>query len=237
MIDLANCNPVLDTYSPAHIVEWAESTFTPRGLVMSSSFGSESAALLHIATRIVPEIPVIVVDTGFLFPETHSFMSELRARFRLNLRIYRPVADPREYLLENNEFDPDDRRDIQGCCAVNKNEPFDRAMRELKPRAWLRGIRRQQSESRADREVVEFSRRFDCYAISPLLNWSTRELHGYMRQHDLPFHPLYEKGYASIGCKPLSCTRPIALGADSRSGRWAGSSKTECGLHLESATI
>jgi len=236
MIELEDVNAVLGGRSPTGIVKWVAAQFAG-GIVMSSSFGAESAALLHIATRVVPDIPVIMVDTGFLFAQTHEFVDQLRKRFDLNLHIYRPLADPQQYLLDNNETDPEDRRDIAGCCAVNKNEPFQRAMRELSPRAWLRGIRRQQSATRAQRQIVEFSSRFGCYAISPLLNVWTRELHAYMREHDLPFHPLYEKGYASIGCKPLSCTRPITLGADPRSGRWAGSAKTECGLHLESATI
>jgi phosphoadenosine phosphosulfate reductase len=107
---------------------------------------------------------------------------------------------------------------------------MDRAMKELVPRAWLRGIRRDQSETRKATRFVEWSSRYNCHAISPVLNWGSRETHAYMKKHDLPYHPLYEKGYASIGCYP--CTRAIVAGEDDRSGRWAGTQKVECGINL-----
>ena len=232
-LDLDLINPALEAQEPGKIVEWASQMFGAQ-LVMSSSFGAESAALVHMATRVVPDIKIIMVDTGFLFPETHQLMEQLRARLNLNVWVYRTLSDPISYLRDAGEDDPTQRRDVTRCCAINKNEPFDRAFAELKPAAWLRGIRRQQASTRADRKVVEWSKRYGCYAISPLLNWSTRQLHNYMIQNDLPFHPLYEKGYMSIGCNPLSCTRPITIGEDPRSGRWSGTGKLECGLHLES---
>ncbi len=231
-LDLDVTNAVLDTYVPAQVVRWAGQQFGS-DLVMSSSFGAESALLIHLATQVQPEIRIVMVDTGYLFPETHRFMEELRQRFNLNVWVYRTSNDPIAYLKLAGEDDPTFRKDIQSCCDINKNEPFERAMRELKPKAWLRGIRRHQAETRASRQVLEWSRRFNTYAVSPLLNWSQRDIHGYMKQHDLPYHPLYEKGYPSIGCNPLSCTRPIQIGEDPRSGRWAGTQKTECGLNLE----
>jgi phosphoadenosine phosphosulfate reductase len=105
-------------------------------------------------------------------------------------------------------------------------------MRQLAPRAWLRGVRREQNEARKNWSFVEWAKRYDCYAISPLLNWTSKDIYDYMKAHDLPFHPLYEKGYPSIGCNPLSCTRPIQIGEDSRAGRWAGKNKLECGINL-----
>jgi phosphoadenosine phosphosulfate reductase len=105
-------------------------------------------------------------------------------------------------------------------------------MRELKPRAWLRGVRADQTTVRGKSRFVAWSERFDCFAISPLLGWTSRDIFNYMKKHDLPHHPLYEKGYASIGCSPLSCTRPIQAGEDARSGRWSGSGKVECGINL-----
>jgi len=232
-IDIEATNAVLDTYEPAAVVDWAARTFGDE-LLMSSSFGAESALLIHLAVQAVPGIRIVFSDTGYLFPETHLFLEELRRRFNLNVWTYRTRNDPIRYLQAAGETDPTVRRDVDACCAANKNEPFDRAMKELKPAAWLRGIRRNQAGTRAARKVVEWSRRFNCYAVSPLLNWTQRDIHRYMKQHDLPYHPLYEKGYASIGCNPLTCTRPIQLGEDPRSGRWAGTSKLECGLHLES---
>jgi phosphoadenosine phosphosulfate reductase len=106
-------------------------------------------------------------------------------------------------------------------------------MHELQPRAWLRGIRRGQATTRSNRRIVEWNDRNHCYAISPLLAWDDTQIHDYMKQHDLPFHPLYASGYKSIGCNPLSCTRPVMPGEDPRAGRWAATAKTECGLHLE----
>jgi phosphoadenosine phosphosulfate reductase len=231
-LDLVATNAVLDTYTPRQIVDWAAGEFGD-GLVMSSSFGAESACLLHMATRAKADIKVIVVDTGYLFPETHQFLETLRHRFDLNVWTYRTRQDPIRYLIDANETDPTFRNNVEACCAVNKNEPFDRAMQELKPRAWLRGIRRNQADTRADRMAVEWSKRFNCYAVSPLLSWSRKDIHQYMKQHDLPYHPLFDQGYASIGCNPLSCTRPIQIGEDARAGRWSGTGKLECGLHLE----
>ena len=232
-LDLEATNAVLETYDAPKIVAWAAECFGD-GLVMSSSFGAESALLLHMATRVNPDIKVIVIDTGYLFPETHQFLEDLRHRFDLNIWLYRTRNDPIAYLREANETDPTVRRNIESCCGANKNEPFDRAMQQLKPAAWLRGIRRNQADTRASKQVVEFSRRYGCYAVSPLLGWNSRDIYRYMKQHDLPYHPLYEKGYVSIGCNPLTCTRPIQIGEDARAGRWSGTGKIECGLHLES---
>src|SRR3954452_11982946 len=233
-LDLDAVNPVFEAYDAPRIVEWAARQFGD-GLVMSSSFGAESALLIHMATRVLPDIRIIMVDTGYLFPETHRFMEELRHRMNLNVWVYRTANDPIAYLHHAGEENFTWRKDIDACCGANKNEPFERAMRELKPRAWLRGIRRQQADTRRARAFVELSPRYNCYAVSPLLNMSSKDIYAYMKQHGLPYHPLYEKGYASIGCNPLSCTRPIMPGEDPRSGRWAGQSKVECGINLNNS--
>jgi phosphoadenosine phosphosulfate reductase len=232
-LDVESVNEVAKTWGPGRIVEWAAKQWGQSGLVMSSSFGAESAVLLHMAGRALPGIKVIFVDTGYLFPETWEFMESLRRRLDLNVWVYRTRNDPIAYLQRAGEADPTWRENVEGCCAANKNEPFDRAMKELAPAAWLRGIRRNQAETRKGRAYVEWSGRYGCYAVSPLLDWGGREIHAYMKEHDLPYHPLYEKGYASIGCNPLACTRPITLGEDPRAGRWAGKGKVECGLHLD----
>jgi phosphoadenosine phosphosulfate reductase len=231
-IDLDATNAVLNTYSPSDVVAWTVKEFGS-DVVMSSSFGAESALLIHMAIQVLPDIRIVMVDTGYLFPETHQFMEDLRRRFNLNVWTYRTRQDPIAYLTHAGETDPTVRNDVSRCCAENKNEPFERAMRQLKPKAWLRGIRRNQADTRREKQVVEFSKRYGCYAVSPLLNWTSKDIYHYMKQHDLPYHPLYEQGYASIGCNPLSCTRPIQLGEDPRSGRWSGTDKVECGLHLE----
>jgi len=227
--EAADFNDALRAADPEKIVGWAYAQFAP-DLVMSSSFGAESALLIHMATRVMPRITVIFVDTGYHFPETHTFVEQLRSRFDLNIWTYHTRNDPIAYLHAAGEENPAFRKDPDACCAANKNEPFERAMSELKPRAWLRGVRRDQTDVRSRNRFVEWSRRFNCFAISPLLNWTTRDIFNYMKRHDLPYHPLYEKGYPSISCSP--CTRPVQAGEDARSGRWNGTGKVECGINL-----
>jgi len=230
-LDLAALNQMFESTDPPKIVEWAAAQFGDE-LVMSSSFGAESAALLHMANQAKPGIRVIFVNTGYLFPETHAFMEQLRLQLDLNVWIYRTRNDPIAYLQKAGEENPTWRKNIDACCAANKNEPFERAMKELSPKAWLRGIRRDQAQTRAKQPFIEWSPRYNCHAISPLLSWSGRDVHVYLKQHNLPYHPLWEKGYASIGCNPLSCTQPISEGQDPRSGRWAGQDKIECGINV-----
>jgi phosphoadenosine phosphosulfate reductase len=230
-LDLPTLNSMLKSSQPEQVVTWAAAEFGA-DLVMSSSFGAESALLLHLATRVIPDIKIVVVDTGYLFPETFAFMEQLRRRFDLNVWVYRTRNDPFEYLKRAAEPDSSWRNDVDACCAANKNEPFERAMKELRPKAWLRGIRHNQAETRKSVDTLQWSKRYGCYAVSPLLNWTGKEIHAYMKQHDLPYHPLYEKGYLSIGCNPTSCTRPVQIGEEARSGRWAGKGKVECGINL-----
>ena len=232
-LDLPEINQMLDSRTPPQIVQWAFAQFGSE-LIMTSSFGAESAVLLHMASQFVPRIRVVMVDTGYLFPETHAFMEQLRLRFDLNVWVYKTKNDPIRYLSEAGETDPTWRNNVDQCCGANKNEPFDRAMAELKPQAWLRGVRGNQTQDRKSMKFVEWSERYNCYAVSPLLNWSTKDIYQYMKQNDLPYHPLYEQGYLSIGCNPASCTRAVQAGEDPRAGRWAGKNKVECGLHLGS---
>src|SRR5688572_3958261 len=232
-LDLATLNASFESQHPSQIVEWAVAQWGDE-VVLSSSFGAESALMIHLAIRHKPDIRIIMVDTGYLFPETFAHLEALRKRFDLNVWTYRTRNDPIQYLRESGEGDPAWRNDVDRCCGVNKNEPFERAMRELAPKAWLRGIRRNQAETRKAAQFVEWNARYNCHAVSPLLNWSSREIYQYMKQHDLPYHPLYEKGYLSIGCNPLSCTRAVGADEDPRAGRWTGQGKVECGINLES---
>jgi phosphoadenosine phosphosulfate reductase len=235
-LELDALNPLFEAADPTKIVQWAATQFGNE-LVMSSSFGAESAVLIHMATRVNPHTRIIFVNTGYLFPETHKFMEELRLRFDLNVWTYRTKNDPIAFLRAAGEENPQWRKDVDSCCAANKNEPFERAMKELTPKGWLRGIRRNQSTLRKDRKFIEWSPRYNCYAISPLLNWGPREMHAYLKANDLPYHPLWEKGYASIGCNPLSCTRPVGEGEDPRAGRWTGQDKFECGINITNNSL
>lgn len=233
-LDLPEINAILETRTPGDILAWSAAQFGDE-LVMSSSFGAESAVLLHLASVACPGIKVIMVDTGYLFPETWQFMEHLRRKLDLNVWVYRTRNDPIKYLHDAGEADATWRENVEGCCAVNKNEPFDRAIRELAPAAWIRGIRRDQADTRKTRNIVEWSKRNNCYAISPLLPWNSRQIGQYMKDHDLPYHPLVEKGFLSIGCNPQSCTRAVLPGEDPRAGRWSGQAKVECGLHIDTS--
>ena len=238
-LDPAPLNAMFETVDPAAVVEWAAAQFGPDRLVMSSSFGADSAVLLHMATRVIPRIKVVFVDTGYLFPETHAFMEQLRRRLDLNVYAYRTHNDPIAFLRRIGVGNPDWREpeQIDRCCGANKNEPFDRALAELHPAAWLRGVRRTQTPERQAMRFVEWSTKHGCHAVSPLLNLDRRGIHAYLKRHDLPYHPLFELGYTSIGCNPLSCTRAIGADEDARAGRWAGSGKVECGINVDSNSL
>jgi phosphoadenosine phosphosulfate reductase len=232
-LDLPSLNAMFETAHPSTIVEWAIAQFAG-DVILSSSFGAESMVSAHLATQVKPDIRIVMIDTGYLFAETLQFMEQMRERFKLNVQIYRTKNDPLAWLADHGEPDPAYRTDVEACCAANKNEPMIRAMRELAPNAWLRGIRRNQSDTRRSAQFITLDKTYGNYAISPILNWGGREIYAYMKQHDLPYHPLVKDGYLSIGCNPLTCTRTVMAGQEARSGRWAGSSKVECGVNLGS---
>ncbi len=229
---LAALNAEFDSAHPSRILAWAAAEFGD-GLAMTSSFGADSMCTLHLATQALPDIRIIVINTGFLFPETLAFMEEMRALYHLNIREFRTKNDPTVWLSVNGEPDPRFRNNVPACCAANKNEVIDRAMRELAPAGWIRGVRADQSAERAKMNILQWSDRHRCWAISPILRWSSREVFRYMKEHELPHHPLWERGYTSIGCNPETCTRPVGADEDQRAGRWAGSDKKECGIHLD----
>jgi phosphoadenosine phosphosulfate reductase len=231
-LDLADINRRFAKAEPEAICQWAAETFGSE-LIMTSSFGAESMCTIHLANQARPGLKIVVVNTGYLFPETLSFMQEMRQRFNLNIWEFHTQNDPIVWLTVHGENDPRVRNDIERCCGANKNEVFDRAMRTIAPGAWIRGVRADQSATRAEMEHVQWSKRNNCYAISPILKWSVRDIHAYMKKHDLPYHPLWELGYTSIGCNPITCTAPIGLGDDNRGGRWSGIDKSECGIHLD----
>jgi len=230
--ELAAVNERFSTAHPSEIIRWAAGQFGDE-LIMTSSFGAESMCLIHLAIQVQPAIPIAFVNTGYLFPETIAFMEEMRHRFGLNVREYHTRNDPITWLTINGEPDPRVRQNVDACCAANKNEVFDRALRELAPSAWLRGVRADQSSTRAAMACVQWSGRNNCHAISPILRWSARDIYLYMKQHSLPYHPLWERGYTSIGCNPATCTQPAGSAGDQRSGRWSGTEKKECGIHLD----
>ncbi len=201
----------------------------PGKLALVSSFGAESAVLLHMAAEIDPSIPVLFLDTGHQFGQTLDYRKVLSARLGLtDVRDLRPafqdlaLKDPKADLYKT---------DTDGCCDIRKVQPLDRALREHFD-AWITGRKRFQASTRASLPVVERGEG-DKIKFNPLANWSKADLDAYVAEHDLPPHPLAAFGYPSIGCWP--CTKPVEEGADARSGRWSGSEKIECGIHTPRA--
>jgi phosphoadenosine phosphosulfate reductase len=185
--------------------------------------------MLHLATRVKPDIKVITLDTGFLFPETIEFRDGLAERLNLNLHVYRPRLSKEEFLAEHGQMW---RSSPDACCGFNKREPFSRAKQELGIKCWLTGIRREQSETRKNAAIVQTDS-LGLMKLCPIANWTAKDVHYYLLENDLPYHPLRDQGYLSIGCQPEPgyCTVQVKAGEDPRAGRWAGFDKTECGLH------
>lgn len=222
----------LEKSHPSEIVKWAAAAFG-NDLAMTSSFGADSMCTIHLATRVLPDIPIIVVNTGYLFPETLAFMEEMRTKYQLNVLEFHTRNDPVVWLSIHGEPDPRVRQNVAACCGANKDPVMDRAMKELAPKAHLRGVRAGQTAQRGQMKIVEWMERYQSWAISPILRWSSKEVYYYMKEHALPHHPLVEKGYVSIGCNPETCTRAVGAGEDERAGRWADSDKKECGINLD----
>lgn len=198
----------------------------PGKIALVSSFGAESAVLLHMVAEIDPNLPVIFLDTHKLFGETLTYRDTLKARLGLT-NIVNIEPDPAEVAAE----DPKGvlwTRDVDACCALRKVRPLARAMEPFD--IWITGRKRFQAATRASIPLVEKSGRK--YKLNPLADWGPDEIAAYMKVHDLPPHPLVADGYLSIGCMP--CTRPVRPGEDPRAGRWAGLGKTECGIHITS---
>ena len=205
-------DPIVDAH---RLVQWAHRRFGQR-LCVTASLGD--AVLAHVANQAVPGVQITLLDTGYLFAETAWYADELRHRFGFDLRVVTPAADAPTNLWQT---------DTDACCAARKVEPLERALSDRD--AWVTGLRRSDSPSRRTAPFVHHDLLRNVVKINPLAAWTDAHVVTYVAAYDLPDHPLAERGYPSIGCWP--CTRPVADGDDQRSGRWAGSGKTECGLH------
>ena len=203
-------------------LEWAFRKFAPQA-VATSSFGAESAVLLHLIAQHAPRLPVVFINTGFLFGETLTYRQRLENRLGLSIIEFRPPHSRAEFLAREGEMYRDDP---DGCCRINKVEVLQGALRGTA--CWISGLRRDQSESRAGTRVLEM-RAGGVYKVHPIFDWSHSRVQSYQEVHDLPRHPMAELGYTSIGCEP--CTQRPLEGQDSRSGRWAGHQKIDCGIH------
>jgi phosphoadenosine phosphosulfate reductase len=212
--ELRRLNAAFEHATPTRIVRWAVEEFGTR-LALTASM--TDAVLIDLATRVDPAIEVVFIDTGYHFPETLETVEAVRRRYGLNLRMM-TVAPQEESLWE---------ADPENCCSAVKVGQLDRALADKD--AWMSGLRRAEAPTRANAPIVGRDIR-GLIKVNPLATWSDVDVRGYIRDHDVPVNPLLERGYLSIGCMP--CTRPVLPGEDARAGRWSGSDRTECGLHI-----
>ena len=194
--------------------------------VLSTSFGAQSAAVLHLVTRHAPQLPVVLVDTGYLFPETYRFADQLTHRLALNLHVARAEDSPAWFEARHGRLWEQGLDGIEHYNALRKVEPMQRALDALGATLWIAGLRRSQSSTREQRRVLE--RAGTRWKLHPVIDWSDRAIGTYLKAHALPYHPLWEQGYVSIG--DVHTTRPLSAGVDAEATRFFGL-KRECGLH------
>ncbi len=206
-------------------VEWALQHLPGRHL-LSSSFGIQAAVMLHLVTRVAPGIPVVLVDTGHLFPETYQFIDELTARLGLNLHIYRAATSPAWQEARHGRLWEQGLEGIALYNRLNKVEPMQRALKELDAGTWFAGLRRSQADSRSGLSVLRVQD--GRFKVHPVIDWNNRDVYRYLQHHNLPYHPLWERGYVSVGDTHTS--RPLEPGMHEQETRFFGL-KRECGLH------
>lgn len=226
-VDAARADRLLGTMDAESRVAWTLEHF-PGETLLSSSFGAQSAVMLHMATRQQPDLPVVLIDTGYLFPETYRFVDELTESLGLNLKVYRSQLSPAWQEARYGRLWEQGVAGLERYNELNKVEPMRRALTELGARAWLSGIRRDQADSRTERRFVEIQN--ERFKVHPILDWSDRDIFHYLTEHKLPYHPLWHEGYVSIG--DVHTTRRLTDGMEAEDTRFFGV-KRECGLHTE----
>ena len=222
--ELAALSDEFETGPPEAVLRWAFAEFGP-DVALATGFGAEGCVLIDMVARITKGARIFYLDTDLLFPETYALLEQLEARYDIRferratrLSLSKQAAEYGDRLWERQP-------DI--CCQLRKVEPLKQMLTGL--RAWVTAIRRDQTPARANAGIVERDQKFGLIKINPLATWSAREIWDYLNQYEIPYNPLYDHGYGSIGCAP--CTTLVQIGEDPRAGRWRGTAKTECGLH------
>jgi phosphoadenosine phosphosulfate reductase len=230
-VDLAEASARLKGAHPREVLRWAVETYHPR-LTMATAFGPEGCAIIHMLAEIEPSVRIFNLDTGYQFAETLALRDRIAERYGIEVELVRPDTSVAEY--ESLHGGPLYVANPDRCCHDRKIVPLKRAV--VGYDAWISAIRADQSSHRAKADVVGLDAKFGLVKINPLLNWTKRDVWAFVVEHDIPYNPLHDQGYPSIGCWP--CTRPVAIGDDERAGRWSGTAKTECGLHsLDSSQL
>ena len=221
----------LQVARPQDILRWAVETFYPK-LTMATAFGPEGCVILHMLSEIEPRVRVFNLDTGYQFPETLALRDTIAERYGIEVEMVRPSTTVAEY--ESLNGGPVYAHDTDRCCAERKIGLIRNAVEGYD--AWISAIRADQSSHRSRASVVGWDAKFSLVKVNPLLSWTKRDVWAYVVSKGVPYNPLHDVGYPSIGCWP--CTRAVLPGGDERDGRWAGQAKTECGLHsLDSSQL
>jgi phosphoadenosine phosphosulfate reductase len=225
--EIAAANELLAAAPPQDVLRWAVRHFHPR-LLMATAFGAEGCCIIHLLADVEPTTTVINLETGYQFPETLALRERIKDRYGIEVEYVRPELTVAEYEAEHGGPLHVHRPDQ--CCHDRKVLPLRRALERLRPRAWISAIRKDQTADRAVAGVVQWDAKFNLVKVNPLLNWTKKDVWKFITDHDVPYNPLHDQNYPSIGCWP--CTRAVQPGEDDRAGRWAGKVKKECGLHV-----
>src|SRR5579863_9538448 len=222
---IRNIQTIAEQWSAEEVLRW---TFDQFGcdVAISSAFGAEGMTLIDMASRIRSDFRLFTIDTEFLFPETYTLMDQIEDRYGIRIEKVYSLLSPEEQ--ERHHGAALWGRDPDQCCNIRKVEPLRRKLSEL--RAWITSIRRDQTLFRAGAGKVEWDAKFGLVKINPIVDWSSQDVWQYIRGRNVPYNPLHDQNYPSIGC--THCTRAVRPGEDQRAGRWSGFAKTECGLHL-----
>ena len=227
-IELEAVNQKMGDADAQALIKWAAQTFGS-GLVMTTSFGIHSAVMLHLATKVVPDIPVIWIDTGYLPAETYKFAEELTQRLELNLKVYQsPLSPARMEALHGRLWETNNVEDFNRYDQIRKVEPMQRALEDLGATGWLAGLRKDQTDHR--KTLQRIGKQGDVYKILPIFRWNSRDVYYYLTNNELPYHPYFDLGYTTVG--DWHSSRPVTADDESdRDTRFQGL-KQECGLHL-----
>lgn len=215
----------LSGQSPQEVLRWAVMRFYPR-LTMATAFGVEGCCLIHMLAEIEPGVRIFNLETGYQFAETLELREQIRRRYGIEVEYVRPDTTVTQY--EEQHRGPLYVVHPDQCCRDRKLIPLRRAVEGYQ--AWISAIRKEQTADRGKASVVQWDPKFNLVKVNPLLHWSKKDVWQFALDNDVPYNPLHDQGYPSIGCWP--CTKPILDGQDERDGRWAGTRKKECGLHV-----
>jgi phosphoadenosine phosphosulfate reductase len=224
--ELQTLQPEADTWPAGKLLRWAFVRFHSR-LALASSFGAEDVVLIDIAARIQPRVRVFTLDTNFLFPETYQLLERIESQYGIAVERTQPALTPEEQAAAHGQALWS--REPSRCCEIRKVDPLKTKLADLD--AWVTGIRREQTPARAHAKKLDWDAAFGLVKLNPLADWTSLQVWDYIRANDVPYNPLHDRNYPSVGC--THCTRPVGLGEDPRAGRWAGFAKTECGLHAK----